>query len=86
MGEACRQEGPAFIPVAAHTLGGLHGVTVDQIKKLGTALARQKGEEGQVEVRHLFKRLSLLLMKGNSSLLLNQVPDGDIDAAVDGTM
>ena len=85
VGEACRQQGLAFIPVAADTLGGLHEVATKQIKKLGAVLARHKGEDEQVEVRHLFQRLSLLLMRGNATLLLNRVPEDDAaDAMVDG--
>ena len=60
MGEACRQQGLASIPVAADTLGGWHKVAAQHIKKLGAVLARHKGEDEQVEVRHLFQRLSLL--------------------------
>ena len=85
VGEACRQEGIAFIPVAADTLGGWQKVAVQQIKKLGAVLARHRGEEEQKEVRHLFQRLSLLLMRGNASLLVNRVPGEDeVDATVDG--
>ena len=32
VGEVCRQEGIAFIPVAADTLGGWHKVAAEQIK------------------------------------------------------
>ena len=85
VGEACRQEGIAFIPVAADTLGGWHKVAVEQIKKLGSVLARHRGEEEQIEVRHLFQRLSLILMRGNASLLVNRVPtDDEFGAEVDG--
>ena len=67
------------------TLGGWHKVAVQQIKKLGAVLARHRGEEEQIEVRHLFQRLSLLLMRGNASLLVNRVPGEDeVDADVDG--
>ena len=66
-------------------MGGWHKVAVDQIKKLGSTLARHRGEDEQVEVRHLRQRLSLLLMRGNASLLVNRVPEGDIvNPMVDG--
>ena len=85
VGEACRQQGISFLPIAADTLGGWHKVAVDQIKKLGSTLARHRGEDEQVEVRHLRQRLSLLLMRGNASLLVNRVPEGDIvNPMVDG--
>ena len=36
VGEACRQEGIAFIPMAANTLGRWHIAVVEQVKKLGS--------------------------------------------------
>ena len=64
---------------------GWHMAAVEQVKKLGSALARQRGEDEQLEVRHLFQRLSLLLQKGNSALLVNCTPEDDApDATVDG--
>ena len=87
VGEACRQQGLSFIPIAADTLGGWHKVAIEQIKKLGAAIARHRGEDEQVEVRHLHQRLSLLLMRGNASLLVNRFPEGDtVDAMVDGIL
>ena len=58
-----------------------------QIKKLGTALARLRGEDEQVEGRNLRQRLSvlLLMMRGNVSVFVNRVPEGEIvNAMVDG--
>ena len=47
-GELCRGQGIAFIPIVAESLGGLHGIAVREIKKIGAALARHTGEdEGQ---------------------------------------
>ena len=42
--------------------------------KLGAALARQSGREEAECVRHLFQRLSILLVKGNAALFLNRQP------------
>ena len=64
-----------FIPVAAETLGGLHDVAVDQVKRLGAALSRQTGQEEGEVTRHLFQRLSLHLMRGNAALLVNRSPE-----------
>ena len=48
--EACRQQGLAFVPLAMEALGGLHKVTVAQVKMLAAALARQTGqEEGEAQ-------------------------------------
>ena len=86
-GEACRAEGISFIPMAADTLGGLHSVAVEQVKKLGTSLARHQGQEEQEVIRHLFQRLSLVLMRGNAQLLVNRVPPDDLpDGEIDGTL
>ena len=52
-------------------LGGLHKCTTDTIKKLGQALARSSGKDDSEVTRHLYGRLSVLLMKGNASLILN---------------
>ena len=64
-------------------MGDWHKVSVEQIK-VGAVIARHRGEEGQIQMRHLFQRLSLLLMRGNASLLDNCVPSEDeVDPAVD---
>ena len=63
-----------FIPLPVETLGGWHEVAVDQIKKVGRALARQTGKDESEYVRHLFQRLCVLLVKGNAALFLNRVP------------
>ena len=84
-GEACRREGITFIPIAANTLGGWHPVAIEQVKKLGIALARHQGQEEQEAVRHLQQRLSLVLMRGNAQLLVNRMPPDDLpEAEIDG--
>ena len=83
-GEPCRQQGISFTPLAADTLGGWHSVAIEQIQKLGRALARQSGEDEAKTIRHLFQKLSLLLMSGNSALLLNRVPVVDIEPEAGG--
>ena len=73
-GEPCRQMGVVFTPLPMETLGGWHEVTVREIRKIGSALSRHTGgEEGEV-IRHIVQRLSILLIKGNASLILNRVP------------
>ena len=73
-GEECRREGLVFIPMAMETLGGWHDSTVSQVKKVGSALARQTGQEESEAIKHLAQRLSVLLAKANSALLLNRIP------------
>ena len=84
--ESCKQQGIHFIPLPFETLGGLHKSTVDTVTRLARHLARNTGCEQLETSRHLFQRLSVLLMKGNTALLLNRTPtfapqevDGDID-------
>ena len=50
-------------------------MAVEQVKKLGSALSRQTGQEEGEAKRHLFQRLSLHLMRGNAALLVNRSPD-----------
>ena len=71
---ACRREGMVFIPLPVETLGGWHDQAVQQVKKLGAALSRQTGQEESEAIRHLFQRLSVLLVKGNAALFLNRIP------------
>ena len=55
------------------------------MKKIGAAKARQTGEEEDVAVKHLFQKLSILLMRGNAALLLNRIPSIP-DPEEDGVM
>ena len=75
-----------FLPVPVETLGGWHNTSVDQIRKIGRALARNTGQEENEAIRHLFQRLGVLLVKGNAALMISRVPvypdtevDGDED-------
>ena len=74
-GEACRREGIVFAPMPWETLGGWHEETVEQVKKLASAQARQTGEEQSEATRHLYQKLSVLLARGNAALLLNRFPN-----------
>ena len=73
-GEQCRQQGIAFIPIVAESLGGWHPIAVEQIKKLGSALARHTGQEEGEAISHLVTRCSILLQRGLTAFLLNRVP------------
>ena len=63
-----------FLPLPVETLGGWHDQTVAQVKRLGSALARQTGQDESEAIRHLAQRLAVLLAKGNAALLINRVP------------
>ena len=70
--EACLEEGIAFIPLPIETLGGMHPTTVFELKRIARAQARAKGQEDEEAIRHLFQRISVLLMKGNTALLCSR--------------
>ena len=72
--DQCDQQGIAFIPVVAESLGGWHKVGLEQLRKLGSALARHTGQEEGETISHILTRASVLLQKGLSALLLNRIP------------
>ena len=72
--DQCDQQGIALIPVVAESLGGWHKVGLEQLRKLGSALARHTGQEEGETISHLLTRASVLLQKGLSALLLNRIP------------
>ena len=85
--EACQQQGLVFLPIALETLGGFHKVAVDQVKRIGAAIARNQGSDEKVATRQLFQRLSLTLMRGNAALIVGRKPDVDfVGAEVDGIL
>jgi len=47
---------------------------VEQIRMLAKAQNRATGKDEDEATRHLFQRLSVLLVKGNAALLLNWIP------------
>ena len=85
--EACKREGISFIPLPmdVETFGGWHPKAVEELRRLARAQARSTGRDEDSAIRHLFQRLGVLLVKGNSALLLNRIPnfsppyvDGDV--------
>ena len=83
--EVCRRQGITFIPLALESLGGWHGVGETEVRKLGSALARQTGQVEGICISRLFQKLSILLMKGNCALINNREP-GLVTSNVDGIM
>ena len=84
--EECDRQGVSFIPLAFESLGGWHKTAVQEVKKIAQAMARQTGREESEVCSHAISRLSLLLMKGNASILINRipsVPSGPIDGVLD---
>ena len=74
--DLCDQQGIAFIPMAAESLGGWHKVALEQLRKLVSALARHTGQEEGETISHLLTRASVLL--------LNRIP-GHPSPAIGGT-
>ena len=72
--EQCNTVGITFIPIAVESLGAWHKSAISEVKKLGSAKARQNGEEESVEISRLFQKLSVALMRGNCALFNNRVP------------
>jgi hypothetical protein len=60
----------ALATYLSRLLGGWHKKAVELLRKLARAQARSTGNEE--DVRHLFQRLGVLLVKGNAALLLNR--------------
>ena len=54
-GEACRRQGIEFLPLALESLGGWSEVAENQVRKLGSALARQTGDEEAVYKQRRFR-------------------------------
>ena len=81
--EACHRQGIEFIPIAVESLGAWHKSAIVQVTKLGSALARQNGDEEGVTVQRLFQQLSVALMRGNAALLSNRCPANHLNADSD---
>ena len=47
------------------------------VKRIGQALARLNGQDEDIVIRHIFQKLSVLLMRGTSQLVLNRLPRPD---------
>ena len=81
--DLCREQGIAFIPIVAESLGGWHKVALEQFRKLGSALARHTGKDEGEKTGHLVKRASILLQKGLAAMVLNRIP-GHPHPVIDG--
>ena len=49
----CREAGLSFCPLPVDTLGAWSESMVVQVKRMGSALARNRGEDDSVLIRHL---------------------------------
>ena len=62
-GEACRLAGLVFIPLPMEILFGWHKKTVEQVRKIGSALARHTGQEESEAICHLGQSFKCLIFK-----------------------
>ena len=72
--DACKDQGIHFLPLPVETLGAWHPRAISALTRLGQQLARQTGRMEEETVRHLFQRLSILLMKSILILILSRTP------------
>ena len=82
-GEPCREAGLAFFPLPVDTLGAWSETMVEQVRRMGSALARNKGEDDSDVIRHLSQRVAVVLARLNASMLLNRAPQ-NTPANIDG--
>ena len=78
-----RKESP-FSPYV-EALGGWHQESAMIITKLARQLSSQTGGIFEEISRHLFQRLSIILVRGNSNLIITRMPTF-VDARVDGDL
>ena len=81
----CKNEGIEFFPLSVETLGGWHPESLLVLKNLARHLASHSGNTFEETQRHFLQRLSILLMRGNSALILSRHTT-QIDAKVDGDL
>ena len=79
--ESCNRQGICFLPIAVESLGAWHPSAIVELKRLGSALARHKGEEEGVTIGRLFQKLSVCLMRGNAALFNNRSPPDHADCS-----
>ena len=56
------------------TLGAWSETMVEQVKRMGSALARNGGEDDSDVLRHLSQRIAVVLARSNTPMLLNSAP------------
>ena len=56
------------------TLGAWSDSMVVQVKKIGSALARNRDEDDSDVIRHLLQRVAVAMARLSASMLLNRAP------------
>jgi hypothetical protein len=70
--EVCRNQDINFVPLIVETFGGWDKDAVIHLKEMASCMARRTGENPSTAKRHLFQRLSVILQRGNASLLISR--------------
>ena len=81
--EACRTQNIEFYAMPVETTGAWEEGATVVIVRVAKALARASGQEEGECVKHFFGKLSILLMRSNSSMILNRVAH-HIDPHING--
>ena len=72
VGAACRAQNLDFVPISVESLGGFTPTAIKVIRKLATQKAQRNNSDVKRTINQEFKKLNILLMRGNGSLLLNR--------------
>ena len=74
VGEACRNFGLTFVPVAMCALGSMTQTTFNLISTISKDKAIRTGADISKTINNSFKKMNILLMRCNANLLLNRCP------------
>ena len=72
--DACREVGVSFVPLLVETIGGWSEMASQTITSNGRLLGQRLGSNSEDTIRHLFKRLSISLWRGDSTMWLARFP------------
>ena len=82
-GDKCKEVGIVFRPLPMDTLGAWSDTLVTEVRRMGSALARQNGGEENEVIRHLIQRVAVVLARVNAQMILNRGPVS-ISSQIDG--
>ena len=72
--QPCQAEGFILVQIPFKTLGGVHSIAGQQIKKLASVDFRNNRQQIGEAIFHTFQNLGVLLAKGGAAIILNRVP------------
>ena len=75
----CRAQGIFFQPLVVETFGGWDADAVKFLKDIARLDARRWAKNDAIEINQFFQRLSVVLQRGNASLLINRDADRNAD-------